>query len=287
MPDVWTLYEERSPSMCVEATFDFIRYHGGVWLRLGAILLLPVCVLLSLHVFVLDNEVFANDVSWDSGLFWSDTDRPLVYCSLLAAGLWGSLTLVYTLVCARQEEALTNSLRPLVPYMRQVVWRTLVSALMLFVLLWVLFGLRSLVIAALTVILLVPVLLVPPSWILERTSRATAVSSALRLGFTSWFSLFFVVLIVSLVGFVIILVVDVPWIVAQTVFTELIPVDERIGGGLLFLKSTLFLFTVLAYFCCFMMVSLVLLSCVFHYGSVSEKVDDTSLEYDIDHFEQL
>ena len=281
-----SLYKERSLSMCVEATFDFIRDHTKAWLRLGAVFLLPVCVLLSLNVFMIDNEEFLTNTRWSLGLT-SEHKIPWLYGLLMVVGLWMALMLIGTLLLAEREEAHTDNLRQLTPYMRRIFWSSMVSSMMLSILLWT-FGLSvSWVWGIVAVILFVPMTLVPPVWMMENSSRATAITKALRLGFSSWFTLFFMIIMVALIGFIVVLVVNVPWIIFQTVITEIIPINEDGDSGLFFFRCAMFLFTVLAYFCCFMMTSLVLLSCVFHYGSVSEKIDDTSLESDIEHFEQL
>ena len=273
--------------MCVEATFDFIRENILTWLRLGGGLLLPVCVLLSLHVYSIDNDSFLYGYGWQEALTWSDTNHPLSHGLLLVIGLCATMVLVYTLLLAQNAHALSRGLRALTPFVRKVFWRSLVSAVMLSALLWVCGGMSSWILVVLSIVLLVPLSLMPPVWMMEDVSWVKAVSKGMRLGFSSWFSLFFTILMVSVVGFVIILVVNVPWMGMQTVLNELIPINEGSGGGLLFLRTSLFVFSVVAYFCCFMMVSLTLISCVFHYGSVSEKDDDTSLESDIDHFDSL
>ena len=287
MDDRLSLYKERSMSMCVEATFDFIRTHIMTWLRLGAVLLLPVCVLLSLHVLTVENDEFLNDTRWDVGFTWGDADMPLVFWLFEAMALWGVLMLVYALLFAAADQALPSSIRGLMRYVRRAAVRSLVSAIMLFVLLWAFLNFTTWFPGLLLAVLLVPMLLVPPVWMMEDCSRSTAVSKGLRLGFSSWFSLFFTVLMVMLIGVIIILVINVPWMILQTILTEIIPVSGESGGGVIFIKWVIFMFTVLAYFCFLMVLSLVLLSCVFHYGSVSERVEDTSLESDIEHFEQL
>ncbi len=288
MDDRLSLYEERSMSMCVEATFDFIRIHIMTWLRLGAVLLLPVCMLLSLAVFTIDNDEFLNDTRWNLGFSWGDDDdTPIVFWLLEMLALWTVMMLVYALLFAAADRKLPSSMRGMVHYVRRAAVRSLVSAIVLFVLLWAFFSFRSWFPVVPLLVILVPMLLVPPVWMMEDCSFFTAVSKGLRLGFSSWFSLFFMVLMVILIGVIITLVVNVPWIILQTILTEIVPVNGESGGGLLFIKWVIYVFTVLAYFCGLMVCSLVLLSCVFHYGSVSERVDDASLESDIEHFEQL
>ena len=46
-------------------------------------------------------------------------------------------------------------------------------------------------------------------------------------------------------------------------------------------------FTSLVYLGLYLMVSMMLMSCAYEYGTVSERIDDASLESEIEHFEDL
>nr|AKF17187.1 membrane protein [uncultured bacterium Csd4] len=281
-----SLYRERGISQCMEATFDSVRENVASWLGLGAVLFLPSALGLATMTTINRNGMYYEDDVWISSLFKVvDAYSPFSYL-LLFLGLWGAHLLSYTLLKASQDGRLPGKRLQFAEarkYMRPMLVKTFVVSLFValtyFLLsLHVLFWLLFLVVG-------VPLMLLTPIWIIEDDGFIDAFNKCFRLGYVSWFQMVVIFLFMMMLGFLMTFSVFLFWSLS-TMFMESVMMEgyssySFVAQVLMFISSLLLVYAF------FLVLSMVLLSCVYHYGNVSEEQDDTSIESDIENFENL
>ena len=135
-------------------------------------------------------------------------------------------------------------------------------------------------------IVMVPLSLLPSIFILEHEDMATAISKSFRLGFSSWFYLVFNMFLTMIVASCVVWVLQMPAF-AMNYIMDLLPKNaDNALGHLPFYILWMILSTISCFGFC-VMVSMLVLGCAFQYGSVSERVDDTSIAREIEDFENL
>ena len=287
MEHSWTsLYRKRGVSQCMEATFDLIRENVTSWLGLGAVLFLPAAMGLAILMTLFKNTLFYEDGLEIFSLFTVVKYYFPFGHLLLFLGFWGAFLLQCTLLKASQEGRLPGKRMQLGEawgYMRPLVVKTLVSALIFS--LFIFLMLQQPLFFLLFVALGVPMMLLAPIWIVEDLSFADALSKSFRLGYSSWFQLMAILSLMTLLGFLMSFSVFMFWSLAsmlmETVIVEGNTNYSFIAHVMVFVSSLLLMYAF------FLIASMVLLSCVFDYGNVSELQDDTSIESDIENFENL
>ena len=281
------LYEDRSVSQCIEATFDFMRANRRVWLRSAFTLLMPVSALLGLSVLTLSSD----DLPYGSSIFdwlfeWGPT-YDLFFKVMVIVGVWMTFVHVYSLLEAydKHGDALNEfTQRQMLPYYLRKAKQSWWLAILLAGIAYFVLDSDSIFLAALALILLVPLALLPSIAIIERLGDIPALVKSLRLGFHAWFQLFFTFMLTLLFGFLMVSVVTLPSLMLSGWFSTLAYGLEKSNGiTLLFAFGS----TALVYFGMYLLVSMVLMSCAYEYGTVSERIDDASLESEIEHFEDL
>lgn len=279
------LYQRRGISMCMESAFDFVRVNISSWLFLSALTLAVPSFALA-FLFTKNHASYYHQVGLGQTFnsFFSETTLLLVF---LAIGLWGSIWVSYSLLSAYFDGRLPGkrlSLKEAWRYMRGVLVTTLAVTLIA-VLLCLLITIHPIFILV-VIIIGIPLLLLAPVWIVEQTSFSEALGKSFRLGFSSWFQIAFLVLIVALFCMMMMTSVFVLWVFYEVFFETLIP--RGASTSYMFILQVIEL-TLSALFCLafFLMNSIVTLSCVFYYGNLSESIDDTTIENDIENFENL
>lgn len=279
------LYQRRGISMCMESAFDFVRVNISSWLFLSVLTLaVPSYAFAFLYTKTHANHYASHDLVRVLSSFFSENTLLFVFFTI---GLWGSVWMSYTLLTAFFDGRLPGkrlSLKEVWGYMRRVWGKTLVVTLIT-VLLCMLTIIHPLLILV-VVIIGVPLLLFAPVWIVEQTSFSEAIGRSFRLGFSSWFEIVFLVLVVSLFCMMMMTSVFLLWIIYERFLETLIPGGSSTSYMFIiqFIEMTL---SALFIFAFFLMNSIVTLSCVFYYGSVSESTDDITTENDIENFENL
>ena len=279
------LYQQRSISMCIESSFDFVRVNISSWLFLFAVLLtIPSCILA--YLFTKSHFEYSYD---GMGLIPSliQSLNPLFYV-ILFLGLWISVWASYTLLVAYFDNRLPGkrlSLREARAYSHGMMGKAL-SIMVLAAILF--FPMTQHPILFLVVLIIgVPLLLLAPIWIIEETSFSDAIQKTFRLGFTAWFKIFVLVLLVILLCWMMMMSVSFPWLIYEMLI-ENVWIPNGVTASSMFLIQVIeLLLTAFFFYVFFLMASVVVFSCVFYYGSVSESIDDTTLENDIENFENL
>ncbi len=283
------MYANRKVLQCVEASLDFIRANRRVWVKSALVLFLPICVALSLVALPMtqpqmnnaqNNYLWARFFELES---WNFDFFLIVTC----VGVWLAYVHVYALLLAelqRDGGVKTVQLSTLVPYFLRSASR-----------LWWLFAVPiafalimniGVLFCLLLPIILVPLSLLPSIFILEHESMPTAISKSFRLGFSSWFYLAFNMILTMMLAFCMVWVLQVPSL-AMDIFMDILPKNADNALGHLPFYIFWMVFSTISCFGFFVVVSMLVLGCAFQYGSVSERVDDTSILHEIEDFENL
>ena len=281
------LYEDRSVAQCIEATFDFMRTNRRVWFRSAFTLLMPPSLLLGLSVLTISVDEQPSGGTIVDWLFVWGPAYDLFFMVMVVVGVWMAFVHVYSLLEAHDEHdaALDGfTQRQMLPYYVQKAMRSWWLAIFLCGVAYLVMGFSGPLPVLLPLVVLVPLALLPSVAIIEGMGVFPALVKSLRLGFHAWFQLFFTIVLTLLFGFLMTLVIALPSLVIGGWFSSLAyGLAENNGITLLVAYG----FTSLAYLGCFPMVSVMLMACAYEYGTVSERIDDASLEGEINHFEDL
>lgn len=285
------LYATRSMGEKINATFDFVKENWRVWCRYLIYFLLPVCIIQGLGIDSLidlatqSNYVSEDDVIW--GL--------ITVFLFMGVGVMLMTTVNLTIFKAYQDR--TNRLEGItLRELWHALWRNGVRMLLVgvfycvvFMPLYILLNIVLIFIPLagnlVSFALSTPVILLPIIYLYERPiGFIAAIKRAFSLGFSQFFQLAFLGIVM---GFLILIINSTP-VIAITV-VELI--KNEFFGDVTVVNSFFKLFSqVVAVASCmavYMGISFYLLAIVFHYGSVTARRDDASLEGDINNFENL
>lgn len=271
---------------CLEATFDFLRANRRIWFRSVLLLFLPVCVVVSLLMFSsMEEDAMDGDVFFWFDYFFNHIDQyAFAIVVMLYVGVWMVDVQVYSLLLANEEcadgvEGL--SLRDLKPRFIQTALRSWYLPLF-FVLVLAVLGSASFM-ALFIFVLMVPMALIPSLCLVERLGIVAAVAKAVSMGFSIWFKLAVNIVLVSLLGVYVFLVLFLPTgffaLLIETFSTSQLHELEK-----MFVVFMGFVFTVLALLGLFVVFSMVVLVCAYHYGSLSEEKDASSVEGEVADF---
>ena len=280
------LYEDRSVSQCIEATFDFMRQNRRVWLLSAVTLLLPPSILLGLSAFTVSSDGNTSDGFFLDLLFkWQGAGTPFFF-AVLFIGVWMAYVHAYALLTTYNERGGVLdglSQRQLLPAFWHMALRSFWLAAVAFLVVAAVL-LSANLLTLLLVVVMVPLSLLPSVFILERVGFSKAFRKSFRLGFRAFFQLVFTIGLMMLFGFFMTMVIDLPSSLFDLAFGALSNNDQpfSVVTGLFS-----YLFTVSLYFGFFIVISMTLMAAAYQYGTVSERIDDASLEGDIQHFEQL
>lgn len=281
------LYKERKMTECLEATFDFLRANRRVWFRSALLLFLPLCVVNSFLLFSsydMDRiGMNANPHFWMENFFDRTDNYSFSFMVMTYVVVWMVFVQVFSLLLANEESAdgvegmSLKELRPRFISTAKCSWYLPLVFVALLILLMVP-GLNILV-----AVCMVPLALLPALHIIERLNVANAASKALSLGFPIWFKLAFNIVLVSLLGLYVFVVLFLPTLFLQWM-KESLSTSQLHELERLFVIATGFVFTILAFFGLYVVSSMVVLLCAFHYGSSSEEKDASSLEGEVADF---
>lgn len=279
------LYQQRSISMCIENTFDFVRVNISSWLFVSALLLLIPSIVLAYMFTKCHFDVQSDEEGMISTFFQYYSYLPLIPIFL---SLWASALTSYTLMTAYFDGRLPGkrlSLKETWKYMQDKVWKTLILTILAAIFIFPIT--QHVVFFLLATIIGVPLLLLAPTWIVEENSFSNAVSEAFRRGFTSWFKLFLMVLLIILLCLMMMMSVTLPWSLYELLIENVWIPSGLTASSVFLIQIIELLLTALFFYVFFLMTSVIVLSCVFFYGSASESIDDITMENDIENFENL
>lgn len=286
------IYEWRTLSQRIEAVFDFLRLCRRAWFLLAAALFAPVCVVLTSSAFFnyQAGEASTSPFEWMTGFFsWTSGPGAAFFICVASVGVWAVFIHVYSLLAAYEDNDFClddATLRQLWPYVRATVLPSLIPASLLIIILLLLFSGRSIVFGVLLCVLAVPLSLFPPVYMIERKGSVHALGKAIRMGFSSWFTLALAIVMVMLFGAVMLLSFNMPWLLAQ-MFDAISSSGEE-WWYVMFFRFVSIVLTIVAYLSCYMVGAMVQLYCVYHYGNMAHlNGDDSSYGDTINHFENL
>lgn len=270
---------------CLEATFDFLRANRRVWFRSALLLFLPICVVVSLLMFSsMEKDSMGNDATFWFNIFNHLEDYSMLILLAWYVALCAVLVQIHSLLLANEErpdgvEGMTlKELRPI--FIRTAIRSWYLP--LFFVLVMFLGGVASFLVIFL-IVAMVPMALLPALHLIERLSLMDSIGKAFSRGFPIWFKLAFNIILVSLLGFYVFVMLFLPtgllsWLM-ETISTSQLHELER-----LFVTAMGFVFTVLAFFGLCVVQSMVVLVSAYHYGSMSEEKDASSLEGEVANF---
>jgi len=274
-----SLYAERSVSQCLEATFDFMRLMRSTWFRLSLWLFVPAS-LLFLFLAQLSSRLDYRDGWSPLKLMGGTTTEGGIALYFLLLSL--PLVMVFALLEAYGEQGAAAdrlTLRQWWPYLRRQVLRACTLAFCIAIFSSFFFGVASFFLLSFLLFAFLP-----SAFLLERQPFFTAVAQSVRLALRSVFSLAGVVFFVFLFGGLMLVALAFPF---QLVSEGGSVFSSNAGGMSIFSESFDILYGAAVLLGFYMVFSMLHLALAFQYGSVSERVDDTSLESDIQHFEDL
>lgn len=139
-----------------------------------------------------------------------------------------------------------------------------------------------------TIALIVPLSLIYPAYIFgEESGTTVALKNSFRLGFSTWGSLFLLLLVLSLIGGIISTITSLPWSMVAVIKSILALKDPSAVTNSVGADILTYVLAVVQTFGAYVSEIFVLVGVAFHYFSVSEAKDSVSVSNDIDNFEQL
>ncbi len=282
-----SLYKGRSVSQCIEASFDFMRTCRRVCIRAACVSLYPVSLVMGIMA-VCFRQLDESSELEDRLLSWSD-NHPVLFYVLLALGTWMSLSMVFSLLIAYEEKGPTIerfSRHDLWPYMLQCLRRSWWIALIISFIVSFFIHRTTALLVLLGLLLTVIFSTLPSVVLIGRHPLPQAFFKSGRYGFLSFFHSLFTMGFTLFFGLMMILSFVMPASFLSYVCFEVLGFELSDRPSML-LNILGAIFISLLYFAFFVVLSMVFMASAYHYGSVSERVDDASLSSDIDHFDQL
>ncbi|WP_274972713.1 hypothetical protein [Bacteroides fluxus] len=302
------LYVKRSFGEKLGASFDFIKEHWKLLLKFSTYLLLPLCLVQALSLNGLTQGILAWGDAAGGASGYNEAALPLglmsyygLYLLLYMVGTVLLTSLVYAVVRAYQErdgclEGMTlGVLKPLL--LRNV--RQLVLVILLGILLLVFAGLALGFISKLfssSVLLLVlcfmvlalPLALWAPVCLFEDISVADALVKSYRLGLATWGGILSMMIVMGLVAAILQGVTMLPWYIGlaiKTIFTAAESGSAAVNSA--GYDFVLYLLAIVQGFGTYLAMIFTLVGLAYQYGHASEKLDNVTVESDIDNFDKL
>ena len=279
-----SLFIDRSVSECIEATFDFMRINRRIWLRSAITLMAGGCVLYSLMVG--NNQTNVSLGTWGNVIYSDEmSDEVLILFSFL--GLWLAYIHCYSLLIAYMEQGSdlnTISQRQMLPYYLSVARRTWWFVILLAALLALGSLLGGLIFVLVLLFVMVPMAQLPSVYLFEQSGVIDSVKKSFRLGYSSWPQMTITLIVTAIVGMILTGVVQVPALLFNMLFSTMAFSVDQVP----FASVVVPVLTVAPVcFSLLVAVSMLFMGAAFQYGTVTERVDEASLDADIEYFENL
>lgn len=298
------LYAERTFGQKLNATFDFIRDHWRVLLRMLCYLLIPVSLLMALclnsYIDLLGTPQYLMEDEPTNPLL-STTYIGLVF--LAAAGTIFASAVVYALMRFHEDpkqDIDSLVMRSLWPEMRRGIFR-LFGLFLLFVLVGIVFfvfsafaaifsGFLLIIFYPLALFCMVPLTLLWPASLLGNDGLLATIKKALRYGFRTWGSTAAIVIVVGFLVSVGTNVIGIPYYITQ--ISRLLFLEDPTSGSLAFTSTPQFavlnyLFCAVYSFIWFIGVAIYSIAVGYQYGHAAELLDGVALQHDMEQFETL
>ena len=213
------VYQWRTLSQRIEAVFDFLRQCRRAWFLSVAVLFLPVCVVLTSSAFFHLVRVRRQETpyEWFDDFFgWGNGPSALVYGGVALVGVWAVFIHVYSLLAAYEHNDFCLdgiSVRKLWPYIKANLLPTLVPTAVTVVAILLVVNAFNAFVVFLMLVIAIPLSLFAPVYMIERCGFMRAMAKAINLGFSSWMSLAFSIVMIVLIGGLMLLSIDITEIV--------------------------------------------------------------------------
>ncbi len=280
-----SLFIDRSVSECIEATFDFMRINRRIWLRSAIALMAGACIVFSL-LFKSDTDGDTYSL-FDFYNFGNVLRGGFTTIFFLLLGGWLAFIHCYSLLIAYREQGSdlnTFTQRQMLPYYLSVARRTWWFVILLAVLVTLGGILGGILFLIMLLFVMVPLAHLPSVYLFEYEEVGSSVKRSFKLGYSGWFQMAVTIFVTAIVGMMMTAVVQVPALLFNWLFTTMaFSVDQ-----LPFPSIIVPIFTI-APICFGILVtmSMVLMGAAFQYGTATERVDEASLDTDIEMFENL
>ena len=285
------LYERRSMLECLEATMDFLRANRRVWWRTALLLFLPVALVMALITFATidDDRINHNIFFWFENMVENLDRHATLLVVAIYVGVWMVITQVYALLLANEAEEKGVSrltLTQMRPWLLRTAKHSWSIPLILFIMAFIAAVGENPLLAILLAVLAVPLAMLPSLRLMEGKGWRKSLERTVKMGFSVWFPLAFNIALVSMLGLYVIVALWLPTgllsMLQETFSYQRVSEFEQ-----LFVYALGFVFTTAAFFGFHIVASMVVTVCAYEYGNVSERMDATSLEEEVSHFEEL
>lgn len=287
------LYQKRNIGEIINATFDFLKENKRLWFIGSTAILLPLCALM----LMMESNV-VDDITYDlyyltllthisSALVENAFAVVVATVAMQLTGAW--LWTMQDLYANQPERLRTLTVRQaLTAWLPKAGKMLLAGIIIVSINLFISILLQSGQLFLTLIILLTvpPVLLIGPVICLEKVGVWDAFTKAFRLGYKEYFRLIGVLLCMTLIY--IALQFSIYWVsvLVSLLFSTLF--GSLSINHLPFWGAVIIQFLVLLmWYVSLMASSFLLLSMGYYYGDLAQKVDDASLENDIENFENL
>lgn len=301
------LYRMRTFTEVLNDTVEFLRANWRVCLKFSAYIVLPLCIVLGNALGSMFNSLSSValiagdniDADTTEGLLWSYI---FSYASSLLLG-WAVLALVSALVMlyhSRPEGLDGLNFSTFKPVFIRMLRRGIVLSLVLLVIVALsvtvavvpisMTGLFAFLTIPALIVFLFSLVLCTPVYMLEDIGIGAALLKGLRYGFKGWWRLLGTLIVIGMLVNIVSGFVSMPLIVLMYA-KMLVPVIDN-SADITFFSS--FGYDLMVYISSILYgignaaaTGVLLLSVVFHYGHMAEKLDSVSVESDIKDFEDL
>lgn len=301
------LYAKRSFGEKLTASFDFIKENWKILLKFTTYLLLPVCLVQALSMNGLMRETAsASEIIGTSG--YSNTGMLASYFSyyglymlVYMIGMILLVSMVYALIKTyneREERLEGITLGMLWPLLFRNIKRLLIITLvglLLLVSICIVAGvlvyqvpLLAILFVPLFFAVIVPLAIWAPIYLFEDISVVKSLQKTLRLGFATWGGIFLVSLVMGLIASILQGVTMMPWYIATLVKYIFAMSDTgselTVSAGYNFI---LYLLGIIQAFGAYLAMIFTFIGMAYQYGHATEKMDNVTIESDIDNFDKL
>ena len=302
------MYAKRTFGEKLSASFDFIKENWKPLLKYTTYFLLPVSLIQALSLNGLMGGIVAfTNVATDGGLV-SEGAWGLSFLSyygfymlvyIIGTVLLSSLVYGLMRIYNEREERLEGvTFEMLKPVMMRNVGRLLLIALwavvlamaffILMIILSIAFPFLLILMVPAIVVFAVPLAIWAPIYLFEDISIVGSLKKAYRLGFATWGGVFLVSFVMGIIAGILQGVTMIPWYILTLVKTFFVMNGTEnamtVSTGYNFV---LYLLGVVQAFGAYVSMIITLVGLAYQYGHASEKLDNVTVESDIDNFDKL
>jgi len=302
------LYKKRDFGQRLSVTFDFIKTMWKPLLKYTTYFLLPISLIQAIFMNGMGSKAFdlkyletaGNSKFFSWGVNYIENYG--AYCVIYIIGYALLVALVYGLMKAYSttDDPHTITFADIRSTFQRDFNRTiiLIIATGIFICVCIVFIVLLAIVTPITLLItipgivaiIIPITLVTPIYILDenKTSIPQAFTKAFRIGFPTWGSTFVLIIVVGLIAGILRSTLSMPWYVLYIIKTYLIASSSQSSIITSYTYSfILYLTGILMCFALYLSSIIMLVGTAYQYGHISEKIDNTSINNDIENFDNL